>query len=68
MAASKPEVDTDQHSIEAAQQLKQVTDNSQRDDDDISVRSTARGDDLPSGYFRSWQFIGMVFVSTPESG
>jgi hypothetical protein len=57
MAASK---------IEAAQietdQIEQVKDG-QDDDDSISVRSEARGDDLPDGYFRSWRFLGLVIVS-----
>ena len=37
-----------------------------REDDEVSVRSEALGDDLPEGYFWSIQFIGMVTVSKLE--
>ena len=38
-----------------------------REDDEVSVRSEALGDDIPEGYFWSFQFIGMVTVSKLNS-
>lgn len=34
-----------------------------KDEDNISIREEARGDDLPEGYFMSLQFIATVLVS-----
>lgn len=34
------------------------------DDDASSIRSAARGDDLPKGYFYSFGFLGAVAVSS----
>lgn len=57
MATSKTEADQ----VEA-DRIERVTD-VEDDDDNISVRSEALGDDLPDGYFRSWRFLLLVIVS-----
>lgn len=56
MAASKTEADQ----IEADQIERGA--NVEDDDDNVSVRSEALGDDLPDGYFRSWRFLLLVIV------
>jgi hypothetical protein len=37
------------------------------DEDNLSIRDDARGDNLPEGYFMSLQFIGTFFVSTIQT-
>jgi hypothetical protein len=62
MATSKTEADQVQADQIEADQIERVTD-VEDDDDNISVRSEALGDDLPDGYFRSWRFLLLVIVS-----
>lgn len=56
MAGSKTELDQIEHATDVR--------DDQDDDDSISVRSEARGDHLPDGYFSSLRFIALVIVST----
>lgn len=37
--------------------------NPRSDEDNLSIREDARGDNLPEGYFMSLQFIGTFLVS-----
>ncbi|EPE02852.1 trichothecene efflux pump [Ophiostoma piceae UAMH 11346] len=61
MATPKMEGDSIQADHVETGQIEQVTDVVVDDDDDnVSVRSEALGDDLPDKYFSSWRFILLV--------